>query len=69
MTFTRKFKYLGSWITHDLRDDADIAVRIGKATAQVHQLTNVWRSKHVMTEFKKLLHIQLPLNTALWGAE
>jgi hypothetical protein len=69
ITFTRKFKCLGSWITHDLRNDTDIAVRVGKATAQVHQLTNVWRSKHVTTEFKKLLCIQLPLNTAPWGTE
>jgi exonuclease III len=69
ITFTRKFKYLGSWITQDLRDDTDIKVRIGKATAQAHQLVNIWRSKHITTEFKKLLYIQLPLNTALWGAE
>jgi hypothetical protein len=69
VTFTRKFKYLGSWITQDLRDDTDIAVRIGKATAQLYQLVNVWRSKHITTEFKKLLYLQLPLNTALWGAE
>ena len=69
VTFTRKFKYLGSWITQDLRDDTDIAVRIGRATAQVHGLVNIWRSKHISKEFKKLLYIQLPLNTALWGAE
>jgi exonuclease III len=69
ITFTRKFKYLGSWITHDLRDDTDINVRVGKARAQVQQLANIWNCKHVTTEFKKMLYIQLPLNTALWGAE
>jgi hypothetical protein len=69
ITFTRKFKYLGSWITHDLRDDTGINVRVGKARAQVQQLANIWKCKHVTTEFKKMLYIQLPLNTALRGAE
>ena len=69
VTFTRKFKYLGSWVTQDLRDDTDIAARIGKATAQIYGLVNIWRSKHITLEFKKLLYLQLPLNTALWGAE
>ena len=70
ITFTRKFKHLGSRITQDLRDDADIKVRIGKASAQAQQLANIWRCKHVMTEFKKILYIQLlPLYMALWGAE
>ena len=69
MTFTRKFKYLGSWVTQDLRDETDIATRIGKATAQVYGLVNIWRNKHITKEFKKLLYLKLPLNTALWGAE
>jgi hypothetical protein len=69
VTFARKFKHLGSWTTQDLRDDTDIKVRVGKARAQAQQLANIWRCKHITTEFKKMLYIQLPLNTALWGAE
>jgi hypothetical protein len=69
ITFTRKFKHLGSWLTQDLRINADIAIQIWKATAQVHGLVNIWRSKHVAMQFKKLLCLQLPLNTVLWGAE
>ena len=37
--------------------------------AQIQELTNTWMSKDITTEFKKMLHIQLPLNTALWGSE
>jgi exonuclease III len=69
ITFTRKFKYLGSVITQDLKDNDDISRRINQANAQVRGLTNIWMSKDITTEFKKLLYIQLPLNTALWGAE
>jgi hypothetical protein len=69
ITFTRKFKYLGSLITQDLKDNEDISRRINQAKAQVRELTNIWMSKDITTEFKKLLYIQLPLNTALWGAE
>jgi hypothetical protein len=69
VTFTRKFKCLGSWVTQDLRDDTDIEARIRKARAQVHGLVNIWRNKHMCIDFKKLLHQSLPLNTALWGAE
>jgi hypothetical protein len=39
ITFTRKFKYLGSWITHG---STDITVRVGKASTQkVQQLANI----------------------------
>ena len=69
ITFTRKFKYLGSLITQDLKDNDDIVRRINQARAQVRELTNIWMSKDITTEFKKMLYIQLPLNTALWGAE
>ena len=43
---------------------------IGKATAQLHRLVNIWSSKQQVTkELKKLLCLQPPLNTAVWGAE
>ena len=69
ITFTRKFKYLGSLITQDLKDNDDIVRRINQASAQIRELTNIWMLKDITTEFKKMLYIQLPLNTALWGAE
>jgi hypothetical protein len=69
ITFTRKFKCLGSLIAQDLKDNDDILRQINQAKAQVQELTNMWMSKDITTEFKKMVHIQLPLNTALWGAK
>jgi hypothetical protein len=40
-----------------------------KATAQARASANTWRCKHMTTEFKKLLCLQLPMNTALWHAK
>jgi hypothetical protein len=68
ITFTRKFKYPGSVITQDLKDNDNISRQINQAKAQVQGLT-IWKAKDITTEFKKLLYIQLPLNTVLWGAE
>jgi hypothetical protein len=70
MNFSRKFKHLGSWITQDLGDNnTNIPIGIGKATPQVHGSLSIWRSNCVSPDLKKLLHLQLPLNDALWGAE
>ena len=70
VTFTRKFKCLGLWVIQDLCNDTDTAARIGKATAQVYCLVNIWRNKHITKELKNLLYLQLPLKTtALWEAE
>ena len=44
----------------------DIPSQIGKATAQLHGLVNIWRNKHITKAFKKLLCLQLPLKTVLW---
>jgi hypothetical protein len=41
ITFTEKFKYLGSLFNTDLRDDREIATRINKAN-QLLQSTNAW---------------------------
>ena len=58
--FTREFKCLGSLVTQDLRNDTDIAAQIEKASAQV---------RRSVKELKKMLFLQLPLDTALWGAK
>ena len=38
VNFTKKFKYLGSFITHDLKDDLEISIRIKKAKGQIGAL-------------------------------
>jgi hypothetical protein len=41
----RRFTYLGSIITDDLEDSAEIHARTGKANGILHSLNNLWRSK------------------------
>jgi hypothetical protein len=43
MTFNRRFTYLGSIITDDLEDSAEIHASIGKANGILHSLNNLWQ--------------------------
>ena len=43
--FCQQFKYLGSIVTNDLRDDIEIETRIKKANAQFGALKNVLLGK------------------------
>lgn len=69
ISFTDAFKYLGSIITPCLREDAEIAPRIHKATGQLASLVNVFRAKDIPLSVKHATHIALPLNTVLWGCK
>jgi hypothetical protein len=51
VTFNRRFTYLGSIITDDLEDSAEIHARIGKYyNGILHGLNNLWRSKGVSVQ-------------------
>jgi exonuclease III len=69
VTFNRKFTYLGSIITEDLDDGAEIAARIGKANGILHSLNNLWRSKGLSLNMKKQFFIATIVNILLWGCE
>jgi hypothetical protein len=69
IAFTKKFRYLGSIINSDLRDIHEIKKRIQKATNQMHELTHLWRNKHIELGTKVWLYLALPVNTLLWGCE
>ena len=69
ISYTKEFKYLGSIITQDLRDNTEIEGRIKKGQAAVAALINVWRNPHIDLWMKKQLYIALPLSIALWGCE
>ncbi len=45
--FTRTFKYLGSLISYNLRDDDDITARIAGANASMGALKELWRNPHL----------------------
>ena len=69
VTFCRTFKYLGSRISYNLRDDADIEARLAAANQSMGALKEVWRNPHLDTYSKYLLFRAVPMNLLLWGCE
>jgi hypothetical protein len=69
ITFTKKFKYLGSLFKMDLRDDREIATRINKANQLLRLMTNIWQHKNITLKSKVLFYKAFCLKTILWGCE
>ena len=69
VTFTRLFRYLGSMISFNLRDNEDITARVAAATASMGALKEVWRNQHLDIYSKYLLFQAIPMNLLLWGCE
>ena len=69
VSFTKHFKYLGSYISYNLRDDFDIESRIASASASMGALSNFWDNSHVDLYSKYLLFRAIPMNLLLWGSE
>jgi len=69
VTFTMHFKYLGSFISYNLRDDFDIDLRIKKAGMAMGALKHFFNNEHVDTYTKHLIFKAIPLNLLLWGCE
>ena len=69
VSFTRTFRYLGSLISYNLRDDDDITSRLAAANASMGRLKEVWRNPHLDVYNKYLLFRAIPMNLLLWGAE
>ena len=69
MTYTKHFKYLGSYISYSLQDDYDIKSRIAAATKAFGALTKFWYNQHVDTYSKYLIFRAIPMNLLLWGCK
>ncbi|MHA7927792.1 MAG: hypothetical protein ACX936_21550, partial [Marinobacter sp.] len=69
ITYTRKFKYLGSWITEDLRDDEDTSQRLQKAAKAMGKIRHLLHDKHTSMRTKRLLYEATVINTLIWGCE
>ena len=67
--FTSSFKYLGTFLTPDLTEDAKIEARINKASSQLGILKHFFNCKDVDRCVKYWVYLAAPLNTLLWGAE
>jgi hypothetical protein len=68
ISFTDEFQYLGSRITTDLKDIADINNRLRQAKGQVAALGTFFRT-NADTWSKRLIFLAIPTNTVLYGAE
>jgi hypothetical protein len=69
ITFCQMFKYLGSCISYNLQDDADIEAWLAAANQSMGALKEVWRNPHLDTYSKYLLFCVIPINLLLWGCE
>ena len=68
-TFTKKFKYLGSIITSDLKADEDVATRIRSATGAFNMMRHVLRSRHVNSKEKAKIYDVIVGSVLLYGSE
>ena len=69
VNFCRTFKYLGSRISYNLRDDANIEAQLAVANQSMGALKEVWCNPHLDTYRKYLLFRAIPMNLLLWGCE
>jgi hypothetical protein len=69
VSFMRTFRYLGSLISYNLRNNDDITSRLAAANASMGALKEVWRNPHIDIYNKYLLFRAIPMNLLLWGAE
>ena len=66
--YTDCFKYLGSRLVSTLSDEPEIRHKIRQATAQMHSLTNFWRSRADL-QSKRFIYLAIHINTLLFGCE
>ena len=60
VTFFRRFKYLGSWISFYLQEDHKIIKRLAAANASMGAMSKIWENDHVDTYSKYLLFRAIP---------
>ena len=69
VTFTSHFKYLGSYISYNLRDDHDVESRMAAASASTGSLSSYWNNTSVDIKSKYLIFMATPCNLLLWVSE
>ena len=69
VTFTRHFKYLGSYISYNICDGYDVDRRIAAASASMGSLSRYWSDKSVDLKSKYLIFSEIPCNLLFRGSE
>lgn len=69
ITWTKKFWYLGSWISDYFKDDHKVETRVKKAYSQFGALRSFFRCPYISIIAKYKIYLAIPVNTTLWGCE
>ena len=69
VSFSCKFKYLGSFITPDLDDTFDVESRITSATGAFKKLHSILSDKTIDLSTRRALYLAMPINILLSGCE
>ena len=69
VTFTKHFKYLGSYISYYLQDDYNIDVRLVAGYASMGSLSKFCTEASFENRSKHLTFLAIPINMLLWGCE
>ena len=69
MTYCLHFKYLGSFLSYNLRDDYDISNRILQANKSFGAMKECYNRPEVTLRSKKLFLRAVQTNLLLWGCE
>ena len=69
ISFTRHFKYLGSYISYSLKYNYDIEHIISQASSAMGALNNFWIDNTVNNLSKYLIFCAIPCDLVLWGCE
>ena len=67
--YCKHFKYLGPWVTYNLRDDHDIEMRILSANKAMDKLKSFFNRAEVAIISKYLIFIAIPINLLLYVAK
>jgi hypothetical protein len=67
--FSTNFKYLGSIINNNIKDDKEILQRIKKGNQQYGALRNALNNRQLKLRTKIVIYVAIIQNTVLWGWE
>ena len=69
VTFTKHFKYLGSYISYSLKDDYGIDILLAAGNASMESLSKFWTDASVNNSSNYLIFLAIPINILLWRCE
>ena len=70
VSFTPKFKYLGTYLSQSLTEDIDINARILAATKNFNALgRSIFRNRKISLDIRSQLYLAITVNILLWGCD